>query len=711
MSTFSATATKVGYVTNVNSNSWNTKGAFQGQYKGWSGSRVGAIIFDSLRDITWSEQTISRIKLALTYAPAGANSSKTLKIYKGTKNTLTGTGSAMLGDLLGTVSSNGNAYNTTKTITFDANTNSTLFDNLKSYLINGSTKSIALYNAETAPSSGYSTNYLEVTGATIYVDYETAGSTGTISPVPVKVGGTVRCDITRMQATGTVTHQVQWVLGDHRSSVYSLSYGTLYSNYTIPSSWEEEILNNPSGDYQNRTGQCILTTLVDGAVRATRYIEFVVTLSDSAYPTFTATISNGPYYQGRTYSGAARATLSFGSYSVKNGASVKEFKITGSEDFSYSSSTTSSTTINKFTESGTHTYTFTLTDSRGISTTHTETIEVIGVAKPVISTFTVKRCSYDSNTSTWKDTSYGTRVRINLYATVDPLKDSQGNYHNSVASAEIFYSYYNGSSIWPSTEITITPISPTNTQPLITMTLQETSPNEVSETIVANYQHTFKLTITDALGNTSTMSVIVPKSTAPVHIAGTGYGLGIGMYSTGTESDPVIQSAWRFWTNKNMMCTQNIEAAGGIYGGTLNYKVPGTTQYEDILDHPAISSFVHQNTSITTLNGNFTIHPDGGAYPSVYRDGYVVQLHGILTTTAELTCADNNNVYAMFTIPDGYRPAKQVIALMQGSGTSSWLIRIQTTGSVTASRYRDSNGYANFPSAAWLPFHVTWMVG
>lgn len=724
MSTFSATATKVGYVTNVNSNSWNTKGAFQGQYKGWSGSRVGAIIFDSLRDITWSEQTINRIKLAFTYAAAGANSSKILKIYKGTKNTLTGTGSAMLGDLLGTVSSNGNAYNTTKTITFDADTNSTLFDNLKSYLINGSTKSIALYNAEPAPSSGYSTNYLEVTGATIYVDYEAAGSTGVVSPVPVKVGSTVRCDITRMNATGTVTHNVQWVLGDYRSNVDTVEYGRLYSTFLIPNSggrgsdWDYAIIDNPSGDYLNRTGQCILTTLVNGVVKATRIIDFVVTLSDNAYPTFTASISGSPYYQNIANRGA---TLSFGSVSAKKGATVKEYRITGSENYTHtyspssSSSTSHSTTISSFSDAGSHEYYFTVVDSRGATTTHTVTITVNATTKPTISTFSVKRCTYDSNSSTWKDSPDGTAVRFTVKASVELASGE-----NDIDQAYISF-YYNGAM---SPTISNLPSGTTGSGKR-TINFSESSPSLVpynSYPISPNNVQEFTLYIVDSLGNTSSVTASVGKSEVPIHIAGTGYGVGLGMYSNGTSSSKKVQIGWPLYLKNedSSYCNVYVEpstnylrvygklyAPWGIWGGD-------GTRIDDRIGK-------NKGADITINYGNFEPY-DTGVTPTIYRRGYTVELNGIVKPTTTLPPTDSNGIirYNFFDITDtDYQPKKQVIALMQGSGTAVWLLRIRsktdanTPGRVTIERYRTGDTYQDMvggTSPTWLPFHVTWIV-
>ena len=118
MSTYSASASTIGFVTTTGSSSWTKGKAYQGQYSGYSNSRVGAFVFSNLRSIDWTKQVISQITLRFTYANAGDNKSKTVTLYAGTKTGLSGSGTAMRGSQIGAVSSNGNAYGGSHTITF-----------------------------------------------------------------------------------------------------------------------------------------------------------------------------------------------------------------------------------------------------------------------------------------------------------------------------------------------------------------------------------------------------------------------------------------------------------------------------------------------------------------------------------------------------------------------------------------------------------------
>lgn len=163
---FTASTSSVTTAAQSNWSSWSV--CQQGAYNG--NTRVGALLFSSLRSSSWSSKSISQITLTLTFTGAGSNSTKTLGMYQGTKTSFTGTGTAMLGTSIGSVSTGGTAYNSTRTITFNSSTNATAFANLVSWLKNTSSLTLAFYVNESA-SSGYSTNYLQINSATLAVTY------------------------------------------------------------------------------------------------------------------------------------------------------------------------------------------------------------------------------------------------------------------------------------------------------------------------------------------------------------------------------------------------------------------------------------------------------------------------------------------------------------------------------------------------------------
>lgn len=177
MATFTATAgssSTIGYA-QYGSTSWNTgttNGACQGAYQGTtaSKSRVGVMVFSGA-GAALQGKVIQSISLTITASGAGSSgSSKVLSFRKALYQSLqTGiTGSAQVGDALGTLT--GKFYSNTVTHTLSASSNASFFANLVSYLTAGNSV-LVIYNGETSSSSGYSSNYARVTTVVMTVTY------------------------------------------------------------------------------------------------------------------------------------------------------------------------------------------------------------------------------------------------------------------------------------------------------------------------------------------------------------------------------------------------------------------------------------------------------------------------------------------------------------------------------------------------------------
>lgn len=659
MSTYSASASTIGFVTTTGSSSWTKGKAYQGQYSGYSNSRVGAFVFSNLRSIDWTRQVISQITLRFTYANAGDKKSKTVTLYAGTKTGLSGSGTAMRGSQIGAVSSNGNAYGGSHTITFSSTSNSTAFNNFVNYLQTGTATTLAIYNGETiSASSGWTSNYLCVTAATLTVTYDVAGSTGTISPNPQELGARVHCYINPITVSGsTVTHSVQWKCGTRQSVDTIIDAGVTDASYIIPTSWVSEFTTTTS-----MPAECILSTYVDGAKRGSQTLPFTIVVPQSMYPTFsyttTATASMSGYYQHLN-----AATIAITNASAQEGATIASYSITGTESVS---STSSSVTTPVFSQSGTHTYTLSVTDSRGAITTKTATISVVAVVAPTITGYSVKRYATtydDQHQPVYTESPSGDHVWVTATISID----SAGG--NNTMGAYILWGQADGS-LTTRVNLTVSGTSQTFTKDRTVITAQ----------IPVGDAYAFELHVTDKHYNVSAYSR-VDKSIVPLHIAGSGYGVGLGMYSDGTQAEPKIQAGWPIYAN------------GGIWGADGN-RIDGQTA--------AVSD------TITTLNSNFTLY-NAGEYPVVTRYGNVVELVGALKPTT--TLASSATTYVMFTLPLIYRPAKLVRVLCQGASVAVWMLSINTSGEVMISRYRDSNGYADLTTSAYLPFYFVWTVG
>ena len=120
------------------------------------------------------------------------------------------------------------------------------------------------------------------------------------------------------------------------------------------------------------------------------------------------------------------------------------------------------------------------------------------------------------------------------------------------------------------------------------------------------------------------------------------------------------------------------------------------------------------NLTQVPVDGVITYDPDWGAYsgqtPVIRRAGNVVSMHGAFSYNYEAFTSSATEV-TVCTIPTGFRPPAMVGVLCQGSGTNLWMLRVNTNGNVTMSRYRNAAGtYQQVSSSSWFPFSASWIV-
>lgn len=506
MSVFTAGASGLGFVKSASSSSWDGSGAMQGAY-GSGSPRIGAMFFPNLGGVNWADQAVSMIQLTLTFGSAGRSAGKTVGLYRGTKTGLWGTGSAMLGAYLGDVWSGTPAYNSTKTITFSADSNPAAFAGLTDWL-NGGLFALAVYrNESTGSGDSYSDNYLKITGASVSVTYEPLGSKGTLNAETAVPGDTLTLTVEPANLDGTITHAVQWSLGGAASDVQTLPEGVTEASFTVPESWLYQLPDAVSG-----AASCMLTTYQDGAEKSSRLIPFTVNVPENIVPAFSARAepsgTSGGYWQ---HLGGAKLTISDAASFY--GATVVSYEITGSEGVS---SALAEITTPAFSESGEHVYAFTVTDSRGRTARQTVQIDVNALADPVITAFSVER--YDEYVSDSGETVYeanprGTRVWATIRAAIDPAGG------NNVPTAFIETGGGRISVPWTSGAAYET----VNDRTLLTA---EFSLNSVYE---------FTLTVSD-LHTSVTAFSRVEKGTAIMDVEPDG--VAFGGFSTATEGDP-----------------------------------------------------------------------------------------------------------------------------------------------------------------------------
>lgn len=576
------------FVKRTSYSDWDSSGATQGAY-GNNYPRVGAIRYAGLHNsVVWADQEISQITVALRFLAAGSNSTKTLTFWRGAKSAISGTGQSMIGAEMGSISI-ANAYNGVRNIELSASSNPALFSAFVAWLQDGQTETLVVYRNEGAGSGSWSSNYLKIDATIIYIEYEPKGSKGTLNKTSVDAGQNVSLTIDPLDVSGTVTHRVQWSLGNASSSITTLPSGATSTNYTIPMNWCSQIPDAESGQ-----AVCTLTTLVNGSVSATREIPFTVMVPASVVPSYS--FNSTPYEtSGGYYQHIGKALLSIVDSSSQYGATIVSCNISGGEG---TNSNASSVITEVFEESGSHVYTATVTDSRGRSTVETLTISVISVSPITIHSFVIQRYSAvidDDGQTNYVASRDGDHVWVSLLASHDPAGG------NNPAYATITWGTSNSVSLdWG----LMASLSLANDRTIITAQ------------IPANEAVLFTLSVNDEFSS-ATVASQVEIASALMHVSPNG--VGIGMYTLGTPSNPQLDVGYP------------MHARGGIVGVTIYSEdeqetggiwIDGRPVYRKTISLGAMPAGQSKEFSIGIPSGSLgdvvsicgMVQPDGGDY-------------------------------------------------------------------------------------------------
>lgn len=94
--------------------------------------------------------------------------------------------------------------------------------------------------------------------------------------------------------------------------------------------------------------------------------------------------------------------------------------------------------------------------------------------------------------------------------------------------------------------------------------------------------------------------------------------------------------------------------------------------------------------------------------PRARRIGKTIVFTGAVNPSKKLS--GSSDKVTICTLGDNYRPSNQINILCQGSGQNKWLLTIETTGTVSFSRYGTTAAYVDANTSTWLPFHTSWFV-
>ena len=481
--TFSATAMR------YYQGGWTNGQARQGFVNG--AATRGEITFNFADTVDVSNIDISSIVLRFTVGSLGGAYTKYLYLHTGSYN----------GTSVGSYSFSG-CYNTSKSKTFSPNSNSAGFNVLKAYIEGGGTKLGVYTGTSRGSGSGksYDYDYMNITAMSLELTYTYKKSTGSISSA--STGSAATLNIAAYNST--YSHKVTWKLGSW-SATQTIAAGVTTASYTIPHS---ALPNATSG-----TATVTLETLNGSTSLGSSTYSFAVSVPASVVPSIggltltpvnsgasTTAFGWGLYIQNRT-----KCTATMTSVAAGSGATVKSYSLTTSPG--YGSSTSSSLTTGLLTAGGTVTFTAKVTDSRGRTATKTATITVQAYNAPV---FTATPSAYRCNSAGTRDDTGGTYARL---------------------TASFFFSSIK-SGTTEKNSLTVKKVVLNNVTTNLT---SGTAVTLGAGALAVDSSYNAVITLTDAVGSTTTYTVTIPSAAYIIHIAKGGKAVGIGQAASGTN--------------------------------------------------------------------------------------------------------------------------------------------------------------------------------
>lgn len=167
-------------------------------------------------------------------------------------------------------------------------------------------------------------------------------------------------------------------------------------------------------------------------------------------------------------------------------------------------------------------------------------------------------------------------------------------------------------------------------------------------------------------------------------------------------------------TNQTALGRFNVEDSNNVYAVIIGNGVSDNARSNaltvDWSGNVVLAGAVTTGSDIDwtelTLNSACEAYSTATA-PHYKRKGDLVTLIGDVKPTAEIA---SGGTMTIGQLPAECYPAQRVCFLCQGSGRASWLCTIDTTGVITAARYRTEAGNQAMTTSSWLPFAITYMV-
>lgn len=365
-------------------------------------------------------------------------------------------------------------------------------------------------------SFNYGTQYFEMrcsSYVTMTINTNSAYSPSTFSAGNVNFGETSRVSIS-IKSAADVYHVVKWQVGSH-SSTSQLGTNVTTATYTIPSSWMDAV---PSSTAATLT-ITVTTYKTNGSSVGSNSGSYTASVPSSVVPSISSVVAS-IYNQHSNISDVYFQTLTGVRITVNasgNGsASISAYSIAISPTETATQSG-NNFYVSELKNSGTISFNVTVTDSRGRTASASTSITVQAYREPMFRTTTAFRCN-----------AIGVADEEGLYASI---------------RAVVEYTEYQGNSV------TI------NSTYFSDFTPEYTAQNNMTSgatyiigngTLDPNIKYKVKFVVTDTIGGSNTLTIIVQTAAYAIHVKNGGAGVAFGKVSE-EENAVEINEGWNLF--------------------------------------------------------------------------------------------------------------------------------------------------------------------
>lgn len=451
----------------------------------------------------------------------------------------------------------------------------------------------------------------------IDVTYELLGNVPSTNVNTATLGSTaIKTTLNKVISGSSTT--IRYKIGSTTLATYNIGTGATHT-YTVPTSAGS---NFPNAKTATLTIEA--ETFVGSASYGTVSTSVTLNLPSDAAPTATCTPS-------RTWVSGVVSSAQIAAYvqqksgvnfslngSAKYGASIASYRLT-IENKVYTRTGNGSIAHSPIAGSGTVSYTYTVTDSRGLARTYTDTLTVLAWRAPQIAVFAVERVTSDNASAV-----DGTYARVTVQATASTLP-VDGAQKNSLS----YYVRYRqaGTETWTNGDTTTVTGGISVNQSFM---LQKSGANVGTFDDLTGYD--FQLVISDIYAS-STASSSMPTKTIVQHTRKANGSIGFGGEATGTGSEPEYDFYGKIHAREGM-------------DGYMTYTQAESDTGMRWIDGKAIYCRVFTGTSLISAGGT-TVGTIADMDALVAVQGYALATQG---TRIPVSFAYYANTQQMFTV-------------------------------------------------------------